>query len=314
MKYGKWFYRYNEEVEADGGNGDGGDAPPATDTPPPAADTPPPAADTPPPAADTPADWPADWRAKITGDAKHLKTLDRFASPNAMFESYVALRSKVDSGELRANSPFPAAGTPEEQAAWRKSHDIPESPDGYQLELKDGLVIGEADKPAIESFMQVVHNENLPPSAANAVVNWYYELQEKNMDDLEARDATFLQQSEDSLRAEWGGEYRTNVNMIKGLVGTLPESVRDLFTGARMANGDALINHPDMARWLVHTARTINPTATVVPNNGGNIANAIEDEIASIEEFMRKDRAAYNKDEKMQERLRLLYAGRERAK
>jgi len=74
------------------------------------------------------------------------------------------------------------------------------------------------------------------------------------------------------------------------------------------------VNHPDMARWLAMNARTINPVATVVPGAGANIAGAIDDEITSIEKMMRTDRQAYNKDEKMQARLRELYGARERAK
>ena len=260
-----------------------------------------------------PADWPADWRAKMSPDGKHTQTLDRLASPAALFNSYLALRQKQDSGELKPVVAFPTAGTPEDQAAWRKSHDIPEKAEDYAVKFDDGLVIGEVDKPIIDDFLKTAHGVNAAPEQVNGILHWYYELQEKNLVAQEERDTSFLSASEDALRAEWGNEYRPNINAIKGLINTLPESVRDLFSNARLGDGNALLNHPDMARWLAHTARTLNPTATVVPNAGANVAGAIDDEIAGIEKLMRTDRKAYNADQKMQQRLRELYGARERA-
>jgi len=301
---------YREEVAVDGGEGDGGAAPAAVDDAPPVADAPAAA----PAAIDPPADWPADWRAKVSADPKHSKTLDRFSSPKALFESYTSLRQKLDSGELKAVSEFPKDGTPEQQSEWRKSNGIPDSAEGYALKFGDGLVIGENDKQFVDSFLKSAHDSNASPEQVNSMLHWYYDQQERALDMQEQRDAEFLSQSDDSLRAEWGPEYRSNINVIKGLVGTLPESVRDLFVNARLGDGNALLNHPDIARWLVHTGKTINPVATVVPGAGANVTTAISDEIDKIEKVMREDRSTYNRDVKMQERLRDLYDARERAK
>jgi len=302
-----------DEVE-EGGDLGGGETvleAPADPAPAPAVADPAPA---PAPAADPNGDWPNDWRAKLSPDGKHAKTLERFASPNAVLDSYLALRQKLDSGEFKSAAPFPAAGTPEEQVAWRQANGIPESAEGYALQFTDGLVIGEADKPFVEGFLARAHQTNATPSQVNDILHWYYSEQENAQAQQEQRDAEYLSQAEDTLRAEWGGEYRTNINIIKGLVDTLPESIRDQFLGARMADGSALLNNPDMARWLAHTARTVNPVASVVPGAGANVSGAIDSEIDSIEKVMREDRAAYNRDEKMQQRLRDLYAARERAK
>lgn len=299
----------------DENDGDGGDLSGADLTPVTPAVTPDPAATPATPA--TPAavegDWPSDWRSKLSPDGKHTKTLDRLASPNALMDSYVALRQKVDSGELKSAAPFPDKGTPEEQAAWRKGHDIPEDAKGYSLDFDNGLVIGDADKPAIDEFVKSMHGSNATPAQVKQAITWYYSQQEKTLSAREDQDNDFLKSSEDNLRAEWGSEYRTNINMIQGLVDTMPESIRELFTNARLGDGNALINHPDMARWLVHTARTVNPVATVVPGAGANVATAIEDEIASIEKVLRTDRSAYNADTKMQTRYRELLGARERA-
>lgn len=258
-------------------------------------------------------DWPSDWRSKLSPDGKHSKTLDRFASPNALLDSYLAIRQRMDSGELKANIPFPDKGTPEEQVAWRKAQGIPEKPEDYKLKFADGLVIGEGDRPIVEDFLKAAHGVNASPEQVSGMLKWYYGLQETNVRNQEEADANYLRDSEDSLRAEWGGEYRTNINLIKGLISTLPATVRDLFANARLGDGKALLNNPDMARWLVSTARTLNPTATIVPGEGASFSGAIDDEIKSIENTMRTDRKRYNADEKMQARYRDLLDARERA-
>lgn len=297
----KHFY-----LEETGENGDpsgvAGD-PPAD---PPAGD--PPA--TPPPAPD----WPDDWRAKLDKEGKHAKTLERFASPNALLDSYMSLRQKVDSGELKAVTPYPDKGKPEEQVAWRKAHGIPEKAEDYSLKLAEGLVIGEVDKPFVDDFLKVAHGANATPEQVNQLLGWYYTNQEKALMEQADKDSSYLAQSEDTLHQEWGGEYRVNVNIIKGLVDTMPADVRDLFVNSRLGDGTVLMNHPDIARWLVHTGRTINPMATVVPGAGANVSGAIDDEITSIEKMMKENRKAYNSDPKIQARLRDLYNARERAK
>jgi hypothetical protein len=296
------------------------EAPPAAPaTPPveagaPAAPAPVEPAPATPPAAPVEGDWPADWRAKLSPDGKHSKTLDRFASPNAVLDSYLALRQKVDSGELKSTAPFDPKATPEEQVAWRKSHGIPEKAGDYSLKFGDGLIIGDADKPFVDGFLQAAHDSNTSPEQVNGILHWYYSTQEQTLIQQQEKDASFLTQTEDALRAEWGGEYRTNVNAIRGLVDTMPESIKDSFINARLADGTALMNHPDIARWLVSTAKTVNPVATVVPGAGANVAGAIDDEITTIEKTMRMDRKAYNNDLKMQARLRDLYDARNRAK
>lgn len=274
-----------------------------------------PVADTVAPTPAPQSDWPDDWRDKVSKDPELRKTLDRFASPKAVFESYQSLRQKMSSGELKSNTPFPEKGTPEEILAWRAANGVPERPEDYNLKFPNGLVFGDDDKPFVEDFLKMAHSRNIPADKVNGVLQWYQQNQEKLQDERETRDIQYLKEAEDHLRTEWGGEYRRNINLIKGLVDTLPESVKPLFHGARLADGSVLLNHPDMARWLVATARTINPMATVIPGvSGASMASAIEDEISSIEKVMRTDRSAYNKNEKMQARLRELYGARSRAK
>lgn len=257
-----------------------------------------------------------DWRKEIAGEnAEHLKTLERFASPKAMFESYTALRAKMSSGELKEAKPFPDKGTPEEQNAWRKEQGLPEKPEGYYEHLKfdDGLVIGEADKPAVDSFLKSAHASNMPPAAAKAAVAWYFEQQDVAAEARAEADKKVAQETVDKLRTEWGGDYRTNMNGIKALLSTAPAGVADKVMNTRMADGTPLMSDPDFLRFLTSQYRQINPVSTVVPaGDEAAMAKSIDDEISQIQKTMRENRPAYNKDPKMQARYRELLSARER--
>ena len=257
--------------------------------------------------------WPENWRALVDPDGKHAKTLDRLASPRAMFESYTALRQKLSTGELKPVTAYPEKGTPEEQNTWRKEHGIPEKPEDYKVQLREGYVPSEAEKASIDSFLKTAHAVNMSADVVNNVMQWYAANQDAQIAAQEERDNGYLQEAEDALRAEWGNEYRRNINSIKGLVGTMPEGLASLFTNARDGEGRALLNNPEMARWMVSLSKQVNPLATVVPG-ASNAAAAIESEIDEIEKLMRTDRKAYNRDEKKQARLRELYQARDRAK
>jgi hypothetical protein len=83
---------------------------------------------------------------------------------------------------------------------------------------------------------------------------------------------------------------------------------------ARMPDGKRIGDSPEVMKLLVSLALIQNPAGVVVPGAHADPAKGVDDEIGTIEKMMRTDRAAYNKDEKSQTRLRELYAAREKLK
>jgi hypothetical protein len=244
------------------------------------------------------------------GDDKKLAKLSRYATPDAALDALLGLQHRISAGEMR--STLPKNATAEQVATWRTENGIPESFDKYDVKLKDGSTISAEDKPIIDDLLKTLHGTNVSTQQANAAVDWYYEQSRKASEDRVAKDAEFAKTSQDALRAEWGNEYRLNINMVNGLISTAPAAVRELIEGARLGNGDPFMAHPDAMKWLVGLSREINPVTTVIPNAGANMANAVEDEIKSIEKVMATDRKAYNADDKMQARLRDLYDARDK--
>jgi len=306
--------------ENDNGGGGAGDPPPAGD--PPAGDPPAPAAGDPPapPANATPpaSAWPDDWRNQIAnGDEKIAAKLSRYSSPKDVANALLSVQSKIGAGELR--SVLPKNATEEQVKLWREENGIPESPEKYDLKLADGLVIGTDDKPLIDNLLKAMHKVNAPAGIASEVVNFYYAQVEANEADRQQKDSAAAREVSDALHAEWGGEFRANMNMIDGLLDTAPNGVKDLIKFGRLSDGTPIMANADAIRWLNNMAREINPVTTLLPNSGANISGAIDDEIKKIETNMGAPKGtpahkAYWGDEKAQSRYRELLDARDRAK
>ncbi len=261
--------------------------------------------------------WPDDWRTKVAGtDEKALKQLARFQSPADLFKSYSEAAKKIGAGAHKA-ADLPADATPDQVAEYRKERGIPEAPEGYLQALPDGLVIGDDDKPLVDTYLADAHAKNLPKEAVATGLDWYYRTKEATLAAQADADKDYKSKAEDDLRSEWGNEYRENLNSAMALLDTMPvledgTSVKSLFMGGRLADGTPIGNHPGVLRWLVSQSREINPAGFVAPSGGGSQIKSVEDEIASIEKVMRTDRKAYDKDTKMQDRLRQLYGAQEK--
>ncbi len=260
--------------------------------------------------------FPDNWRELIAkGDEKTLKQLGRYASPNEIWNKAKSLEQRMSSGELKSVTKFPDDGTDKEKTAWRTENGVPEE-SKYDLTLPEGFVIGDADQPAIDSFMEFAHKNNMKTEDVSAAVNWYFNNQETQAEARSDIDAEFQTRNTDELRTEWGDQYRGNVNRINGLLDTAPKEVKEAIMGARRGDGNALASDAGVLRFLAQLAHEINPVTTLVPGSGANAMNALSDEIDALEIKMSDRQSDYWKGptaEKNQERYRKLVAAREKA-
>lgn len=246
-----------------------------------------------------------DWRTDMAaGDADLLKFLGRFHSPDAVVKKIKHYSDGEKAGKYR--DPLGDNPTDEELADYRKSQGIPDKAEGYLETLPEGLVIGDDDKPFVDEFLTKMLGTNAPPSAVNAALDAYYGIIASQEAAQEEAVAAAKDTASEALREEWGGDYKRNINAMTSYLNGLPSEISDTLRGAVGADGIHLGNNPAFLKWMTSLALEANPLATVVPGAGANQASAIADEIAAIEKAMRTDRAAYNKDDKMQARYREL--------
>jgi hypothetical protein len=247
--------------------------------------------------------WPADWRETVSkGDAKVLQRMGRYASPQAAMEALIAAQNRISAGELK-----PVLGknaTPEQVKEWREANGIPEAHDKYDL----GDAKLENVKPEhLDIILKNAHETNQTPEQVKATMGALKNVLTDMQTSMVEKDATDQVTNEDSLRNEWGGEFRKNINLIHGLLdGQADPNLKENFLRARMPDGTLVGNDPKFMRMMLGLSLIQNPTGTVVPGAGGNQEAGIKQELEKIQTTMKNDRAAYNKDAKMQERFREL--------
>lgn len=241
-----------------------------------------------------PSTWPDNWRdLYAAGDDKKSQRLARYGSPAAVIDSLLTLQQRIGAGELRSTLPKDADAAT--LKAWREEQGIPEEPAKYALKLKDGLVIGEDDKPYIEAFLKRAHPAHITNAQASTFVEAYYEIIEQQAAERAADDTKAAQDAINALAAEWGGEYKPNMNMVHGLLDAAPPGVKDMVLAGRGPDGKPLMASAEFIRWMNGMSREINPVTTVVPNAGANIGTAIDDEIKAIEKQMADRQGPYYK-------------------
>jgi hypothetical protein len=254
---------------------------------------------------DKPGDWNPNWRQIMAGgDEKELKQLERLASPVDVWRKARAAEAKISSGTLKPT--LSAKATPEEITAYRQAHGIPENPEAYGIESS-------VDPEMLNIVLKEAHGSNQTPDQVRATLKAWDEIQKSAAEKQAEKDASTRIESEEALRAEWGPEYRRNLNVINGLLdlaGSQDDKAK-LLSG-RLPDGTLIGNDAGIMRMLAQVALIYNPAGVVVPNGDANPAKGVEDEIARIEKTMRENRKAYNADQKMQDSYLALLDARQK--
>lgn len=252
-----------------------------------------------------------DWRSRMAGDdAKALGWLGRYPTEADFFKDSRKRFDEVRGGKLL--KPLGDDPSEAEVKAYRDAMGVPEKPEGYLDKLSGGLVVGADDRPIVDKFLEKMHAANAPAGVTDAALQAYYGIVADQDAKIAEATAAAKVACEDTLREEYGADYRRNVTAADAYLETQPAELQAAINGGFNDKGVPLKSDPTVAKWLVQLALEANPLATVVPGAGANTGSAIAEEIAKIEGLMRSDRSAYNKDEKMQARYRELVAAREK--
>ncbi len=251
----------------------------------------------------------ADWRANFAGeDEKLLGYLNRYSSLGDALKGGFEAKQTISRGIKAVPD---ENSTPEEWSEYRKEHGIPESPADYEITLKEGYELTDADKPYIETISKIAHKNNLGNEAVTELALALKDAEALAVDDRINLDNVQAQQAKQLLRENWGHDYQTNNNILRMVVEGAPEAVQEAVAKGRGADGVALMNNPGFIEFMVGLGRQAYPHASVIPNSE-NPAVSVEDEITELESKIGTDE--YKKDNKIQDRLMALYDARERLK
>jgi hypothetical protein len=166
------------------------------------------------------ANWPENWRDQLAGSDDKLKNLlNRYTSPDAFAKAFKELRTAYDSKKpAKDDVELPENPTEEQLAAYRKAKGVPERPEDYEFEVEEGRELNDGEYTIFMDFAKHMHERNIPASMVKEVSSWFLDYQE--IADQKAAEMAYQarQQTEETLRAEWGPDYKANVNMMANVL------------------------------------------------------------------------------------------------
>lgn len=248
--------------------------------------------------------WPEQWREHLLGgpdaikdDQEAVKELERlqktFKAPNDMYKSFRAMEKEYSKRAPRIE--FDPEMPEDKLQQYREQEGIPGRWQDYDLTFENGLTVGEDSKDEINNFLEYAHGKNMPNAAVKNAVEWYLDSR-KTLDDQYGEQAYEQKmETERSLRAEWGPEYKANMNAIKELFVDHPE-VESKIMRALGEDGFVIGNNRDILGWAVDIAKKLNPLATMtLPGNESGVKN-LEARLAELKAIMRDDREGWYRD------------------
>ncbi len=153
-------------------------------------------------------------------------------------------------------------------------------------------MIGELDKPIIKQITERLHGSNALPAQVNEAVDLYFEVQESAMAQRETADREQRSATIESLRQEYGQDYKGNLNAMRAYLQTMPAGIGDKLADARAPDGTLLFNDLAVLRHFVGVAVAANPAATVTGDTRNPDA-AFATEIATLRTEMADNKSAY---------------------
>jgi hypothetical protein len=246
---------------------------------------------------------------------KELKRLERLGieRPEQVYGLYRELDNKLNGGGL-VKVPGKDA-TPEEVAAFNKAIGVPEKPEDLvaAIQLDNGAVVGDADKPVLEVFASAMHKAGATPKVMSAAVSAYYaHLAKVEADQADADDQT-VRETTAKLKEELGPAFRREMGALKSLFDAAPgggddknpESLYARVMTARTPDGKLLGNDIDFLNLMRTWRQDIRPFATVTEDGAGG-AKSAEARLAEIQALRQTDKKRYWSPDIQAEELRLI--------
>ena len=237
--------------------------------------------------------FPDNWREIVAGDdPKAVKTLERMASPDALWKSYSEARKELDGGK-RVKIPD-ASSSEEEYTNFNKALGVPDEASGYidNLVLESGRVLGDEDRPMFDYFSERMHQAGTPPKIMATLTDAYLDFQHAQSEDQQQADHDNRVSNEIALKEELGGSFTSVTNAIGTMFSQAPPEISDLLTNGRASDGTLLGDHPTIVKWLGDLTTQLYPAAAMQAADGDNM-QAMDDEIASLKKLSANDSSEY---------------------
>ena len=185
------------------------------------------------------------WRDGIT-DTDHRAIADRFNSPADAIKSIADLR-KLQSTSIRVPG---EDAKPEDIAKYHKALGVPDSPEGYELKMPEGVDATDDDKAYQGKLAEIFHKAGISKAAAGKLNELHNELAAEAEEAQEAEDKRFVAETEAALTKKWGKDMERNKNLAGRFAKFAFGSNFEAAGKMELANGRFLLDDPIMMEMM----------------------------------------------------------------
>lgn len=206
--------------------------------------------------------WPDDWRDHMAGGDDKIKALlQRYTSPAAAAKAFRDLRTTYDSRDTKKDAPkdvaLPENPTEEQLKEYRKAKGVPDTPENYEFEVPEGRELTDADVTIMNDFAKAMHERNMPADVVKNISGWFLDYEEAVAQQRSEAAYKARIDTEEKLRAEWGGDFRANVNLMSNVLQEhLGTSAQD-FLSMQLADGSRIGDNEAFIRLMADLSRKV---------------------------------------------------------
>jgi len=186
-----------------------------------------------------------DWKTSLPEDIRADKSLENIKDVSSLAKSYVHAQKLVGSDKIPVPNKY---ATEDDWNAVYEKLGRPKDATGYKYELGEDVKI---NQDALKNFSDQAHKLGLLPTQANGIVKFYNDMAAQQQQDLDTTAENARQESETSLKKEWGQAY--NQQTTKSAHVALQVFDED-FLNKNLADGTKLGDHPTFIKAFANLA------------------------------------------------------------
>ena len=184
-----------------------------------------------------------DFLSTIPEDLRDHPSLSPIKDVGNLARSYVNAQKLIGADKI----PMPVNPTDEDLDRIYGRLGRPETPEGYEIPVDGNIVTEDVAK----DYANVAHKLRLSPQQASGILEYYQSLAGQSEVSMEANDAKAMQETEVSLKKEWGDDFSNKIAMAKDVVESFGST--DMLE-MRLADGTKIGNHPDFIKTFAKMA------------------------------------------------------------
>ena len=218
----------------------------------------------------------SNWKDSLPDDLKAEKALESIQDIPGLAKSYIHAQKLVGADKIPVPNKF---ATDEDWQAVYSKLGRPENPDAYEFNLKENSNI---DENALKGFKETAHKNGLLPKQAEAIMNFYNDMTQNYIEDLNSKSEQGRINAEQTLKKAWGAAFDNKVQQASTIAN---KYINDDFAHLTLSDGTKIGDHPDFIKAFANIANDLGEDKLVAAQGPQYMTPAeIDKQIASLQQ------------------------------